>query len=75
LVSIDERAPDGRLGITVHDPRNPGFVYDFWCVDALDALRWVRQLAEKSWITREHLYVFAALVLSEFEAKPDGQGR
>jgi hypothetical protein len=65
LVSIDDHLPDGRIGVSVYDPSHPGFVYDFWCEDAIDALTWVRQLGEKSWVTRDHLYVFATLILHE----------
>lgn len=65
LVRIDSRLPDGRIGVSVFDPAHPGFRYDFWCEDAIDALTWIRQLGEKSWVTRDHLHVLAMLILHE----------
>jgi hypothetical protein len=65
LVRIDGRTDDGRIGVSVFDLNHPGFVYDFWCEDAIDALCWIRQLGQKSWVTRDHLYVLAMLILHE----------
>ena len=50
----------------VRDERAPGFRYDFRCKNAMDALRWAADLAEKKWITTEHIEQFALLAIETF---------
>lgn len=45
----------------VRDEKAPGFRYDFQCKSKGEALTWLAHLAEKSWITKEHLEQFALL--------------
>lgn len=50
------------------DPKHPGFTYDFLVTDAADAMGWVAHMAEKNWVTTDHLEQFARLVTGEFKA-------
>lgn len=50
------------------DPKHPGFTYDFMVTDASDALGWVAHMAEKNWVTTEHLEQFARRVIGEFKS-------
>lgn len=43
------------------DPANPGFTYDFKLRG--DALHWVAHMAQKRWVTTEHLEQFARLAM------------
>lgn len=43
------------------DPSHPGFTYDFMVRG--DALHWVAHMAQKRWVTTEHLEQFARLVM------------
>lgn len=53
----------------VRDEKLPGFRYDFACKSAGEALRWSAHLAEKMWVTKEHLEQFAILAGDHFKAK------
>lgn len=50
----------------VRDEKAPGMRYDFQCKNAGEALTWVEHLAEKNWITTEHLGQFASLAIATF---------
>jgi hypothetical protein len=67
-----QRAPlvwveDGMF--IVRDEKLPGFRYDFDCESAGDGLRWVAHLAQKSWVTTEHLEQFASLAADLFKVR------
>jgi hypothetical protein len=44
-------------------------VYDFKPADAGLALRWIEHMAHKSWVTKEHLSLFAMLAAEQFGAR------
>ncbi|MCU1196162.1 hypothetical protein JAK23_10805 [Stenotrophomonas maltophilia] len=41
-------------------------MYDFYCSGPLQAVEWIRQIAPKTWITKEHITVFSSLILEAF---------
>lgn len=53
--------------VTFYDRLHPGFSYDFTLADASDALCWVRHMAPKRWVTKDHLEAFASLVIARSE--------
>lgn len=50
-------------------PEIPTFGYDFKVHDACDALSWVAHMAEKRWVSTEHLQQFAALAMKQFRGE------
>lgn len=76
LVTLAERLPDGRIAVLVFDrtQQHDEPMYDFYCSGAESALLWIAQMAGKSWITTEHLGVFAALVAGEFSQPVASRG-
>lgn len=68
LVTLAERLPDGRIAVLVFDrtQQHDEPTYDFYCSGPESALMWIAQMAGKSWITTEHLSVFAALIAEAF---------
>lgn len=53
----------------VRDEKLPGFRYDFTCKDSAEALRWIVHLADKQWVTTEHLQQFATLAGEHCKAR------
>ncbi len=41
-------------------------MYDFYCSGPRQAVEWIRQVAPKTWITKEHITVFSSLILEAF---------
>ncbi|EKT4090774.1 hypothetical protein QEG23_000244 [Stenotrophomonas maltophilia] len=76
LVTLAERLPDGRVAVLVFDrtQQHDEPMYDFYCSGPESALLWIAQMADKSWITTEHLGVFAALVAGEFSQPVASRG-
>lgn len=68
LVKLAERLPDGRIAVLVFDrtQQHDEPLYDFYCSGPESALMWIAQMAGKSWITTEHLSVFAGLIAEAF---------
>lgn len=44
-------------------------VYDFQATDAGHALRWAEHMAQKSWVTKQHLEQFVRLAAGKFGAE------
>lgn len=66
LVTID----DGYFA--VHDPQQYGSIYDIRisdCTERDDILRWLRQLSEKSWVTKRVLEDFVNVMIQHFEVR------
>ncbi|HIE4291641.1 TPA: hypothetical protein ACXN37_000842 [Stenotrophomonas maltophilia] len=76
LVKLAERLPDGRIAVLVFDrtQQHDEPMYDFYCSGPESALMWIAQMAGKSWITTEHLSVFAALICDECLQTAYGNG-
>jgi hypothetical protein len=76
LVTLAERLPDGRVAVLVYDRtrQHDEPMYDFYCSGPESALVWIAQMAGKSWITTEHLSVFAALIAEAFPQTVTGRG-
>ena len=76
LVKLAERLPDGRIAVLVFDrtQQHDEPMYDFYCSGPESALMWIAQMAGKSWITTEHLSVFAALICDECLQTAYGSG-
>ncbi|QGL63118.1 hypothetical protein FEO87_07605 [Stenotrophomonas maltophilia] len=68
LVRLQERLSDGRVAVEIYDRTRPGEepTYDFYCSGPLQAVEWIRQVAPKTWITKEHITVFSSLILEAF---------
>lgn len=66
LVTIEHRSNEPLVAV-FRDPDNESFRYDFALPSAGSALRWISHMAKKTWVTKEHLEQFAALVADEFE--------
>ena len=49
--------------VTFYDRANPGFTYDFTLGGPMDALRWIRHMAPKQWVTKQHLELFAIIAI------------
>lgn len=77
LVTLGERLPDGRVAVLVFDRtrQHDEPMYDFYCSGAESALLWIAQMAGKSWITTEHLGVFAALIAETFSKAAEVRSR
>lgn len=54
------QAADGYF--VFYDPKSPGFEYDFKPTPSVPAIHWVAHMADKTWVTKEHLGEFAALI-------------
>lgn len=76
LVTLAERLQDGRIAVLVFDrtQQHDEPMYDFYCSGPESALMWIAQMAGKSWITTEHLSVFAALIAEAFPQTVAGRG-
>lgn len=74
LVVLDDTSDPATVGVKFFDRAHPGFEYDFYCNSKPDALRWVAHMAPKTWVTKEHLEVFARLMLDYFAPKPKREG-
>lgn len=76
LVKLAERLPDGRIAVLVFDrtQQRDEPMYDFYCSGPESALLWISQMAGKSWITTEHLSVFAALIAEAFPQAVTSRG-
>lgn len=64
------RRVDG--GFDILDSSLPDFVYeldDEVLRDASSAMFWIRQLGEKSWVTKQHLIDLAKAVISHLESE------
>lgn len=51
------------------DRDRPDQIYDitdYACRDAGDALGWIAHMAEKTWVTNEHIEQFAVLAMQQF---------
>lgn len=46
-------------------PEQPHFYYDFKCNGPASAIGWFMHMAEKSWVTKEHLRQFADLLMQK----------
>jgi|GEM_PF-4231173 len=69
------RIAEGGAGVDVLDPNRPGQVYeiDRRIFDGAGGLAfWIRQLAEKTWVTKETLYDVAVVVIQHLNAQGDG---
>lgn len=68
LVKMLERLPDGRVAFEFYDRtrEHDSPMYDFYCSGPLQAVEWIRQVAPKTWITKEHITVFSSLILEAF---------
>lgn len=68
LVKIAEVLPDGRVAVEFfeHIDGDYRMLYDPVISDPLSALQWVAQALPKNWITKEHIEVFAVLMLAHF---------
>lgn len=68
LVRLAERLPDGRVAVEFFERTEDDYrmLYDPCIGDPLSALQWVAQIAPKTWITKEHIEVFAVLMLAHF---------
>jgi len=71
LVVETDSLPDGSVGyeffIRSADDYRP--VYDFYCRDAEDAIKWLAHLSHKSWVEKSHLSLFAEMAHAQFGAK------
>lgn len=59
-------------GFDILDPSLPDFVYeldDEVLRDASAAMFWIRQLGEKSWVTKQHLVDLAQAVIDHIESE------
>lgn len=59
-------------GFDILDPAQPGFAYeldDEILRDAHTAMSWIRQLGEKSWVTKQHLVDLAQAVIDHMESE------
>lgn len=66
LVTIE----DGYL--VVHDPEQYDSIYDIpiaECTERDDILRWVRQLSEKSWVTKRVIEDFVNVMIQHFDVR------
>lgn len=62
------REDDGYF--VFHDPNCPVFSYDFRPRDAADALEWAAHMAEKSWVTTQHLAAYCRWTSEVFKGTP-----
>ncbi len=51
---------------TFHDRTQKGFPYEFTCKSSLAALSWIAHMAEKNWVTLDHIEIFAGLALEDY---------
>jgi len=74
LVRLQEHLQDGRIAVEVFDRMREGDIplYDFYCGDMRGTVEWIAQMAPKTWITKEHLEVFARLMLKELGGASNG---
>jgi len=72
LLTVDVSSTPQRLDVTLYDRAHSGFDYEFSVKGLDDALNWVAHLAQKSWITTEHLERFARAARNHFHCGKDG---
>lgn len=74
LVTVDAVYPERNwVEFTFYDRTGSGMEYEFHCCGFADGHHWIKQLAPKTWVTKEHIEVFAILLLQQFD--DDGKVR
>lgn len=69
LVTINDLpcAKNGfRVGVAFFEDGDDIPAVEFYVADERGALEWIRHLAEKTWVTKEHLEIFASLMHEKF---------